>query len=145
MQGRKFVRTAAALVVVLGLSLIWTGCATAPPPANVKTVDCAGTEIQWDVAPEAEITNFACTMGESGGDPALIFTVGLKNVASSPLRYRLSIFLAGMDKAVSYLVPRTGKPPQLAAGKEETVKIPFAKTTAIARKILVRVAPMSSE
>lgn len=145
MQGRKFIRTAAALAAVLGLLLGWTGCATAPPPANVKMVDCAGTEIQWDVAPEAEITNFACAMGESGGDPALIFTVGLKNVAASPLRFRLSIFLAGLDKAVSYLVPRTGKPPQLAAGEEATVKIPFAKTTAMAKKILVRVAPMSSE
>ena len=145
MQGRKFFRTAAVWLAVLGLLLIWTGCATAPPPANVKMVDCAGAKIQWDVAPEAELTNFACAMGTHDNDPALIFTVGLKNAASTPLRFRLGVFLTGMDKAVSYLVPIKGKPPQLASGEEATVKIPFIKTTAMAKNILVRVAPMSSE
>jgi hypothetical protein len=148
MQGKKFARIAAGGMAVLTALLmlsIWSGCATAPPPANVKMVDCAGSGIQWDVAPEAEITSFACAFGTHEGDPSLIFTIALKNVSDKALRFRLGVYLPDMDKAVAYLVPTTGKPPQLAPGQEATVKIPFMKTTAMSKKIMVRVAPMSSE
>lgn len=145
MQGRKFVRVAVGGLAVLCAMLIWSGCATAQPPANVKMVECTGAKIQWDVAPEAEIVNFACALGTHEGDPSLIYTVKLKNVADKALRFRLGVYLLDMDKAVAYLVPTKGKPPQLAPGAEATVKIPFMKTTAMSKKTMVRVAPMSSE
>jgi hypothetical protein len=145
MQGMKSVRVAAGWVAVLSVIAILTGCATAPPPANVKMVDCAQGNITWDVAPEAEITNFACAFGTHAGDPSLIFTTELKNVGSQPHRFRLGIFLLDMDKAAAYLVPRKGKPPQLASGQQATVKIPFMKTTVMPKKILVRVTSMASD
>jgi hypothetical protein len=145
MQGRKFVRVAVAGLAALSMLIIWSGCATAPPPANVKMVDCAGSKIQWDVAPEAEIVDFACAFGTHEGDPSLIYTIKLKNVADKAYRFRLGVYLLDMDKAVAYLVPTKGKPPQLAPGAEATVKIPFMKTTAMSRKTMVRVVPMSSE
>ena len=145
MQGMKSVRVAAGWVAVLSVIAILTGCATAPPPANVKMVDCAQASIKWDVAPEAEITNFACAFGPHAGEPSLIFTTGLKNVGSQPHRFRLGIYLLDMDKAVAHLVPVKGKPPQLASGQQATVKIPFMKTTVMPKKILVRVTPMSSD
>lgn len=145
MQGRKFVSVAAAGLAVLSAVFFWNGCATAPPPANVKMVECTGAKIQWDVAPEAEIVNFACTLGTHGGDPSLIYTLKLKNAADKAHRFRVGIYLLDMDKAVAALVPRKGKPPQLAPGAEATVKIPFMKTTAMSRKTMVRVVPMSSE
>jgi hypothetical protein len=145
MQGMKSVRVAAGWLTALFVLTILTGCATAPPPANVKMVDCAQANIAWDVAPEAEITNFACAFGTHEGDPSLIFTAGLKNVGSQPSRFRLAIYLLDMDKAVAHPVPLKGKPPQLAVGQQATVKIPFMKTTVMPKKILVRVTPMSSE
>jgi len=145
MQGRKFIRVAVGGLAVLSALLIWSGCATAPPPANVKMVECSGAKIQWDVAPEAEIVSFACALGTHEGDPSLIYTVKLKNVADKAYRFRLGVYLLDMDKAVAYLVPTKGKPPQLAPGAEATVKIPFMKTTAMSKKTLVRVVPMSSE
>jgi hypothetical protein len=137
-------------VVTKGLAasfavLIWYGCATAPPPDNVKAIDCAGARIQWEVAPEAEIVHFACTLGTHEGDPSLIYTIQLKNVTDKAHRFRLAVFLLDMDKAVAYLVPTKGKPPQLAPGEEATIKIPFMKTTIMSKKILVRVVPMSSK
>ena len=144
MQGRKSFCSSAAFLAVLAVSLVWTGCATAPP-SNVKMVQCTGSKIEWQVAPEAEITKFDCALGTHGGEPSLIYSVGLKNLASQPYRFRLGIFLPEMDKAVSYLVPTKGKPPQLAAGEETTVKIPFMKTTTMPEKVMVRVAPMSSD
>jgi len=145
MQGRKFVRIAVGGLAMLSALFIWSGCATAPPPANVKKVECAGSNIQWDVAPEAEIVSLSCAFGTHEGDPSLIYTVKLKNVADKAYRFRLGVFLLDMDKAVSYLVPIKGKPPQLAPGEEATVKIPFMKTTAMSKKTMVRVVPMSGE
>ncbi len=145
MQRRRFVCVAVGGLTVLSALLIWSGCATAPPPANVKMVECTGTKFQWEVAPEAEIVSLACTLGTHEGDPSLIYTVTLKNVSDKAYRFRLGVYLLDMDKAVAYLVPTKGKPPQLDPGAEATVKIPFMKTTAMSRKTLVRVVPMSSE
>jgi hypothetical protein len=130
------------MMAIFGLMMAWSGCATAPP-ANVKAVTCDAARIDWDVAPEAELTEFACSMGKQGMDPALIFTAALKNVGDRPLRFRINIFLMDMDKANGHLVPRKGNPPVVAPGATEKVKIPFIKTATMPKKVLVRVAPMS--
>jgi hypothetical protein len=140
----KIAGLAARWLAALSALFIWCGCATAPP-ANVKSIDCAGAKIQWEVAPEAEIVHFACALGMHEGDPSLIYTIQLKNVADTAHRFRVCVFLQDMDKAVAYLVPTKGKPPQLAAGEDATIKIPFMKTTVMSKKTLVRVVPMSSD
>lgn len=130
------------LLAGLWVLLAMVSCAGGPP-ANVNMVTCPASKIKWEVDKSAEITAFNCEMGKQGMDPALIFTVSIKNVAMQPQRYRVNIFLLDMDKAAGHLVPRKGKPPQVAPGKTETVKIPFIKTTDMPGKIHVRVAPMS--
>lgn len=131
-------------LALVGVVLSFSACASAPP-SNVKAVQCAASKITWDVAPEAEVVNFACAMGEHGGEPSLLFTVGVKNVSDKAMRFRVNIFLLDMDKAAGHLVPRKGKPPVLAAGAEATVKIPFIKTTSMSQEIHVKVVPLSSE
>ena len=101
-------------------------------------------EIAWDVVKEAKLTQFDCVLGEHGGQPALIFTVGLMNPTDKPLRYRVNIFLEDMDKAAGHLVPRKGKPPQIAPGEAATVKIPFIGTDKESKKILVVVNTISN-
>ena len=101
-------------------------------------------EIAWDVTIEAKLTQFDCAMGKHGGQPALIFSVGLKNPTDKPLRYRINIFLEDMDKAAGHLVPRKGKPPAVAPGEAATVKIPFIGTDKESKKILVIVKTISS-
>jgi hypothetical protein len=145
MQGSKLGSLAARWPAALSALLIWYGCTTAAPPANVKMIDCTGAKIQWEVAPEAEIVHFACALGVHGGDPSLIYTIKLKNTADKAYRFRVGVFLQDMNKAVAYLVPRKGKPPLLAPGEEATAEIPFMKTTVLSKKTLVRVVPMSSE
>jgi hypothetical protein len=140
MHGRVLSRAASGLVL-LSVMLVWTGCATAPPP-NVKAVNCETPKIEWEVADEAQIVSFDCAMGKKGMDPALIYTVALKNVTAKPLRYRINIFLLDLDKAAGHLVPRKGKPPQVAPGATAKVTIPFIKTTDMPGKIHVRVVPM---
>jgi hypothetical protein len=144
MQGKKILCVAAGGLAALAALLLWSGCATAPP-ANVKMVDCTGAKIQWEVAPEAEITRFDCALGTHAGDPSLIYTVQLKNASDKARRFKLSVYLQDMGKAVAYLVPRKGKPPQLAPSEEATIKIPFMKTTAMSKKTLIRVVPIISE
>ena len=103
--------------------------------------------VTWEVAKEVKLTQFDCALGEHGGQPSLIFTVGLENPTQQPLRYRVNIFLDDMDKAAGHLVPRKskGKPPVVEPGKGESVKIPFIGTDIESKKILVIVKTISVE
>ena len=103
-------------------------------------------DIMWEVVAEVKLTQFDCALGEHGGQPALIYTVGLMNPTDKPLRYRINIFLEDMDKGAGHLVPRKrkGKPPVIDSGKSETVKIPFIGTDKESKKILVIVKTISS-
>lgn len=124
-------------LVLLILTLCLASCATkGKPPANVAKVGCSA-DIEWQIAPEAKITQFDCALGKHKKEPSLIFTVGVQNVSDKPQRFRLNIFLLDQDKAAGHLVPRKGKPPVLAAGKANTVKVPFIKTTDLSKEILV--------
>ena len=101
-------------------------------------------EIGWEVVKEAKLTQFDCALGKHGGQPALIFSVGIMNPTDKPLRYRINIFLEDMDKAAGHLVPRKGKPPVVEPGKAATVKIPFIGTGNESKKILVVVKTISN-
>jgi hypothetical protein len=124
-------------LAVLALGLLWTlsliGCATPAKPAKIV----CDADITWQMTPEAQITRFDCEVGKYKGNPALIFTVGVKNIGEKPARYRLHIFLMDMAKAAGHLIPRKGKPPVLEPGEAGTIKIPFIKTAVVSRRILV--------
>lgn len=125
------------LGLIVGFGLI--GCAGkgAPEKANCDA------KITWQVAKEAKLTQFDCIVGIHGGQPSLIFTVGLENAADKAYRYRINIFLEDMDKAAGHLVPRKGKPPVVQPGKGATVKIPFIGTGKESKQILVVVKTIS--
>ena len=133
---------AAALGICLVLTLGFYGCASKAGAPEV--VNCPAS-ISWEVAPEAQLTQFDCAMGTHGGQTSLIFDVGLMNVTDKPLRYRVNVFLEDLDKASGHLVPRKGNPPVLEPGKTATVKIPFIGTEVQSKKILVVVRPLSSD
>ena len=128
-------------VLILGLMGLFWQVGWAGEGAPEKT--SCDAEIEWDVAAEAKLTQFDCAPGKHGGQPALIFTVGLMNPTDKPLRYRINIFLEDMDKAAGHLVPRKGKPPVLESGKSASVKIPFIGTDKESKKILVIVKTIS--
>ena len=128
------------VLVVFVIGTLWlAGYAGegAPEKANCDA------KISWEVVKEAKLNQFDCALGESGGQSALIFTVGLENASDKPQRYRVNIFLEDMDKAFGHLVPRKGSPPVLETGKSETVKIPFIGADKESKKILVIVKTVS--
>jgi len=133
----------ASLMSVLVVCVIGTfglvGCAGKGAPEKTN----CDAKISWEVVKEAKLTQFDCALGESGGQPALIFTVGLENPTTTPLRYRLNIFLEDMDKAFGSLVPPKGNPPVVAPGKAQTIKVPFLGTDTASKKILVVVKTIS--
>ncbi len=134
----------ASMTTVLVLCLVgvfWlVGCAGRGAPEKTN----CDAKITWQVAKEVKLTQFDCAVGIHGGQPSLIFTVGLENPTDKPLRYRVNIFLEDMDKAAGYLVPRKGKPPVVQPGKGATVKIPFIGTDKESKEILVIVKTVSS-
>ena len=139
---KRMQKVSLTLPVLLSI-LVLVGCASMGPPGNVKDVTCSAKTITWDVAKEAEISNFACRLGKFGIDPSLIFTMDLTNVTDKALRYRVNVFLEDMDKAAGHLVPRKGKPPVVEPGQTASVKIPFLKTETLSDKILVFVQAMA--
>ena len=129
-----------SVLVVCLIAAFWlVGCAGKGAPEKTN----CDAKISWEVAKEAKLTQFDCALGQSGGQPALIFTVGLENASDKPQRYRVNIFLEDMDKGFGHLVPRKGSPPVLEPGKSETVKIPFIGTDKASKKILVIVKTIS--
>jgi len=135
----------ASLTAVLVFCLIGTfGLVGYAAEGAPEKVNC-NADIAWEVAKEVKLTQFDCALGEHGGQTSLIFTVGLENPTQQPLRYRINIFLDDMDKAAGHLVPRKGKPPVLAPGKGESVKIPFIGTDKESKKILVIVKTISTD
>ncbi|UCD81834.1 MAG: hypothetical protein JSW26_10535 [Desulfobacterales bacterium] len=124
-------------------ALLWTvGLVCYAAQGSPQNVNC-NAEIEWDIVPEARLIQFDCTLGTHGGQPALIFTVGVENPTQKPLRYRINIFLDDLDKAAGHLVPRKGKPPVVEPGKSATVKIPFIKLDKESKKIFVLVNTLS--
>ena len=129
----------AVLVLCLVIAFGLIGCAGKGAPEKTN----CDADIKWDVAKEAKLTQFDCMVGMHGGQPSLIFTVGVENPTDTPLRYRVNVFLEDMDKAAGHLVPRTGKPPVVKPGETQTVKIPFIGTGKESKKILVVVNTIS--
>lgn len=126
---------------IVGLSLVLF--LTAALAADPASVGCKA-DIEWQVAPEAEIVQFDCDLGDHKGTPSLIFKVGVKNIADKPMRFRLNIFMLDSDKAVGHLVPRKGNPPVIEAGGTETVTFPAIGTETAAKKLLVILKPIDA-
>jgi len=139
MKRLKHASMMAVLILCLMGTFFQVGWAGEGAPEKIN----CDAEIAWDVVKEAKLTQFDCALGESGGQPALIFTVGLENASDKPQRYRVNIFLEDMDKGFGHLVPAKGNPPVVEPGKSATVKIPFIGTDKESKKILVIVNTIS--
>ena len=130
-----------AVFVLCLMGAFWlTGYAGQGAPQQTN----CDADISWQVTGEVQLTRFDCALGKHGGQPSLIFTVGLKNPMDKPLRYRINIFLEDFDKGAGHLVPRKGKPPVVQPGKAATVKIPFIGLDKESKKILVVVKTIGS-
>jgi hypothetical protein len=138
---KKLQKAIPILILCLALGVWFVGCAGKGAPEKTN----CDAKIKWDVTDKVKLTQFDCMLGKHGGQPSLIFTVGLQNPTGQPLRYRLNIWLEDMSKAAGHYVPRKGKPPVVAPGKTETVKIPFIKTDKMSKDILVYVSTMDME
>jgi hypothetical protein len=114
--------------------LLWPGGCAITPESDES--ECH-PKIEYQITPEAEVTQLKCEIGTHKSNPSLIFTAGVKNISSEPLRFRLNIFLMDMDMAAGHLIPGKGKPPVLKPGKEKRIKIPFVKTTDFPQRVLV--------
>lgn len=138
----KKLKKAIPIMILCMVMAVWLGgCAGKGAPEKTN----CDASIKWEVTELAKLTQFDCALGKHGGQPSLIFTVGIQNPTEQPYRYRINIFLEDMDKAAGHYVPRKGKPPIVAPGKTETVKIPFIGTDKMAKKVMVMVKTMSRD
>jgi hypothetical protein len=136
---KKLKKSIPILILCLTMVVWLAGCAGKGAPEKTN----CDTRIKWEVTDEVKLTQFDCAVGKHGGQPSLIFTVGLENPTDQPYRYRVNIFLEDMNKAAGHYVPRKGKPPVVNPAKAATVKIPFIGTDKMPKKVLVVVTTMS--
>lgn len=130
----------AVLLLLLSAVFVVPGPAlSSSKPANVQEVSCNGSEIAWEIAPEASVESLACSLGTHEGDPSLIVDVSLKNISDRDLRFRLTLFLDDLDKGVAWSIPLKGNPPVMKPGDVQSIKIPFMKTTELSRQMSVAV------
>jgi hypothetical protein len=139
----KLLKNTSMMGVFVLCLLVATGLVQGAGEGVPEMIKC-DAQIKWEVVKEAKINQFECTVSEHGGQPALIFTVGIMNPTDKPLRYRINIFLEDMDKAAGHLVPRKGKPPVVEPDKSTTVKIPFIGTDKESKQVLVVVKTIST-
>ncbi len=86
--------------------------------------------IAYDVPPSAKITKVGFSMGNTESGLMLIYEVGIQNVSSKTIRFKLTIFpLEGDPVSGTYpLLERKGKPLALEPKEEMIQKWPvFAK------------------
>ncbi|MBW2038962.1 MAG: hypothetical protein JRI46_05095 [Deltaproteobacteria bacterium] len=102
-------------LIVLGLVLGCAGMMYKPS----GPVSCA-TKIKWNVTKEADVTFLNCYIRQFKGwkKPVWHFEVGIKNKSDKPQRFRVQFILPEEGVASGGLLPRKGKPPVLAPGKE---------------------------
>jgi hypothetical protein len=79
----------------------------------------AAPVVTYEVCPTAAVTSVDCFMKESkfSGGPKLHVKLKIKNTASEPKRYRVSIFLTDGASAGGFY-PRKGDPPVIKPGEE---------------------------
>jgi hypothetical protein len=108
-----------AMALCVGL-LFPIGCATAEKKGET------GPAVTYEVCPTAEVTSVDCFMKESkfSGGPKLHVKLGIKNTASEPKRYRVSIFLPDGASSGGFY-PRKGNPAVLKPGEEQESTFPM--------------------
>jgi hypothetical protein len=131
------------LGIALGFSL--SGCA-GPAYKPAGPVKCPA-EVEWEVAKEAEISFFGCSVKPYAGwqnRPTLQLEVEVQNKAPEARRFRVQLILPEEGLAGGGLLPETGNPPVLATGKVAKGVYPV-NTQKIPGKVLVIVKTISVE
>jgi hypothetical protein len=95
----------AVILATVGLTLV--GCAGGYTPKNApESFPCvADGKLDKTVAAAAALEDLSCSFKRWEGMETLHFSVVVKNVSSTPQRYRVNIFLDN-GKAVGGLIPR---------------------------------------
>lgn len=120
-------------VTILGVNtLLFIGCSV--KTTTLQESACTITEIEWKLTSKAELTGFQCMQGNDTDTPSLIFMADVQNTTRKPLRYRLSIVLPDLKRAIGHLVPRKGVPPVVMPGDTEKMTLIFENTAGWPKK-----------
>ncbi len=137
---QHFVRFIGIFAVLAGL--VFAGCA-GPQSKPGEVFPCAAdSEIEKEIAPEAELADFACVLKNWNGNDTLHFNVAVKNISSTPQRYRVNIFLDN-GKAVGGLIPRKTKDGLVKPGETAAFVYPVKDMDRGPKSVIVMVKTMS--
>ena len=88
---------------------------------------CQSVEMTFQVDPGSQITKFGYDIKhwEPANKESLIFSVTVKNISDKPEQFKITVKAEGAPFPAAALLPVSGNPPQLAAGKEGSTSIPL--------------------
>ena len=98
--------------------------------------------IEKSIAAEAMLTDFSCTFKMFEGAEVLHFNVALKNVSSTPQRFRVHIFLDN-GKAVGGLIPRKTSGGLVEPGQTASFEYPVNGMMGLPREIILNISTVS--
>ena len=115
------------LFLLGALMLLFVSGCSKPAYIPKGNVSCP-VDIAWSVAPEADVTSFACAIANYQDNPAVELKVGIKNISDKEKQFRILIFLPKEGFGTGGFVPPSGDPMALKPGQEEvsTYTIPTA-------------------
>jgi hypothetical protein len=99
-------------------------------------------EMDDDTAGKAKLDKFTCFFKEWEGVKTLHFEVAIKNVSTSPQRYRVNIFLEN-GKAVGGLIPRKTKEGLVPPGQRGRFIYPVKNMPQKPDNIIVKLSTMA--
>jgi len=131
-------------VCAAAAGLVLSGCAgTTPKPETGEIFACAAdSQIEKNIAPEAEVVDFSCVMKPWEGSDTLHFMVSLKNISDQPQRYRVNIFMDN-GKAVGGLIPRKTSGGLVAPGQTASFTYPVGGMQQAPDSIVLMIKTMS--
>jgi hypothetical protein len=101
------------------------------------------SELDKDVASDAELVDFSCLFKKWEGQDTLHFKVAIKNVSNKAQRFRVLIFLDN-GKAVGGLIPRKVKAGLVQPGQTASFVYPVNKMPSKPKNITLIIATASS-
>ncbi|HHP7233073.1 MAG TPA: hypothetical protein ACFCUC_00455 [Desulfobacterales bacterium] len=107
-------------MLILALALVGcTGQSVRYTPADAPQVfPCVAEDrLEKSIAPEAELRELSCSFKKYEGADTLHFNVMIRNVSTTPQRFRVNIFCDN-GKAVGGLIPRKSGDGLVAPGED---------------------------
>ncbi len=129
------------ILIAVSAVLAVSGCATkgyTPKDAPNEFLCAINNNVLMEIVDEARLEDFACFYKKWEGAETLHFKVVIRNLALTPMRFKVNIFLDN-GKAVGGLIPRKTKKGLVASHETATFTYPVKGVTKQPKEVILKI------